>query len=177
MADKRMFVILVLLAVYVIGVKPVVDRLPFELIRLKSLRKAISEERFIKNRAKEIESVFPKYLKVDAQNKKLFFAPSVSSSAAMSNVQAFIKKASSLSGMQLMRVNWGSKEDKKGYEILPLSLAVKGYPSQLRVFLKELMQFKKLIKFESVTISASAFSSELSMTAIVRCYKLKGSQP
>lgn len=173
MTDKRLFVILVLLAVYVIGVKPALERLPFKVAMLKNLRKEIYEERFIRKRSEDIEKVFPKYIKIDKQNKKLFFSSSISVSAAMSSMQAFVKKASLHSGMQLIRVNWGSKEDRKGYEVLPISFTVKGYPSQLRTFLKELVKFQKLVKFESVSISASAFSSKLSLTAIIKCYKLK----
>ena len=176
MADKRLLLILVLLAIYIFGVKPYVDKIPFEMLMLKHLRKAISEEEFIKEKSRDIEKLFPKYIKVSRENRKLFFSPNTPASAAMSNIQAFIKKTSLHDGMQLIRVNWGLKEDKDGYVVLPISMTVKGYPSQLGKFLKDLTKFQKLLKFETVSVSASAFSSKLSVTAIIRCYKLKGKQ-
>jgi len=176
MSDKRLLIVLTLLAVYVFGVRPISEKIPYEMFILSKIRKAISEEKFISNRAEDIKKLFPKYMKVAERNKRLFFSPDISTSKAMSNIQLFLRKISSQSGIQITRINWGADTDKGDYIVLPISLTIKGTPPQIGVFLKDLINFKKLSRFDSVSIYASDFSRYISFNTIIKFYKLKRKQ-
>ena len=172
MNDKKLLVILILLSIYIWGVKPLLNKMDYGITQLKYLRRSISKEKFINQKLNRIEKLYPKYMNVADKDSALFFSSKVSASEVMSEMQGFIKSTATRSGVQLLRINWGNEMNKKGYSVLPISLSVKGYPYQIDNFLKDLYSFKKLIRFESVTVMASTYSSKPSLNAIVKCFKL-----
>ena len=169
--DKKLLIIVVLLALYVMWIKPLNQQAQLVRYQLAAIDKSIAKEKFIAKQAKEIEKLYPQYMKISKQNKELLFPSDISASTALSSIQQYIKKASKRNKMQLVRINWGDEEDKDGYSVLPMSFTVKGYPSQLDAFLRDLFNFNKLLKFESASISA--YSYKISFNAIIKCFKLK----
>lgn len=170
--DKKTLALLILFAVYIFGVKPVYDKLPFMVLELKNLKKAVAKEEFLLTEQKKIKEMYPKLLKKIDKNKSLFFTEQTPTSSAMSSIQSYIKKVSLQSGVRLVNISWGSPVKKKGYVVLFVSFSGRGLPFQFESFLRGIYLFKKLVRFESISVYATPYSSELSFNGIIKCFKL-----
>ena len=172
MNDKKLLVILILLATYVLAIKPLSSQLNNNLFKLRYLEKMIEKEKFIQKKVKDIKTVFPIYMKVAKKNESLFFAANLPVSAAMSEMQKTIKKAITKNNIESISISWITAENKKDYLTLPISIIIKGSPKQIDNFLREILSSKKLMKFAMLSISH--FRNKLIVRATIVGYKLKG---
>ena len=170
--DKKLLAILILLSVYVLGVRPIYSKLPFMIFELKNLDKAIAEQEFLLNEREKIKKVYPTLLEIIKENESLFFQENIPISSAMSSIQSYLKQISSKSGVKLINISWGSPVKGKEYTTLFLSFSGRGFPSQFETFLRSMYSFKKLVRFESLSVYASPYANELSFSGIIKCFKL-----
>ena len=172
MNDKKLLIILILLATYVLAIKPLSNQLNDSLFKLRYLEKAIEKEKFIQKKVKDIKKVFPTYMKIAKKNENLFFPANLPVSAAMSEMQKIIKKAINKNNIESISISWVTTEDKGNYLVLPISIIIKGSSQQIDNFLRDILSSKKLLRFSM--FSVSHFRNKLIVRATIMGYKLKG---
>lgn len=172
MKDKKLLSILFLLAIYVFLANPLISRMDEKVIELRRIERLIAKEKFIQSQAKKINDIYPREKKIIELNKKMFFSDKLSTSSAMGNMQSVIKSFAKENSLQVLSINWADPEEKDGYIKLPISFTVKGYPDGIFNFTKEILSFKKLMRFSVYSISR--YRDKLILKAIIVGFKLKG---
>ncbi len=170
--DKKLMIIVVLLALYVIWIKPLNQKAQFIRFQIAATDKAIAKEKFISKQAKKIKKLYPIYEKTDKENKRIFFSLVTPVSTAMSKLQQSLKRAAKAVGIKITSLNWGEPIKKDGYLKLPLSFTLNGRPEQVSFFLERIADSKKLMRFEEITISKYS-KNRLRFNAIVFGFKLR----
>jgi len=145
--DRKLLIILVLLSIYVFWGKPMQSKLSDKTFELRQTERLLAKEIFIQKKSKEIEKIYPAEIKKIEENKRLFFSDKISTSSAMSLMQKRLKRNAKISGVDIVNLNWGTPEYKKGYTSLPISLTIVGYPSQIFSFVRYTVFSDKLFRF------------------------------
>ncbi len=171
MSDKKLLIILILLAIYIFFVNPLNSKLKMKMFELRNIEKYIAKEKFIENKAKEIKKTYPQAMQKIRKNQQLFFPENISTSSAMSYMQKTIKNLALKEGLNIINMHWGVAENKNNYDSLPISFTMKGYPNQIFLFIKDILSLKKLIKFN--IYSTSAYRDKILIRAVVSGFKIK----
>lgn len=171
MTDKKLLIILFLLAAHIFIVKPFNLRLETKTFELRNLEKSIAKEKFIEKKSLKIKKLYPQYMKTVKRNNSLFFKQNTSVSASMSNMQKMLKRAIKTNDLISVNMNWGVAEKKDGYQVLPISFIVRGYPNQISGFIKSVLTSHKLFRF--ITYSVSKYRKKIAVRATVVGFKLK----
>ena len=172
MIDKKLLAILILLAGYVLWIKPLQQEAAPKWVQLTTIRKSIAKEEFIAKQAEKIKSIYPVYEKIINSNRALFFPKNTPLATDRSKLQQMVKHLLEQNGLEVVRINWGEVIKKAGYEKLPLSFTARGYPGQIETFLKQLLSANKLIRFEQISISKFR-REKLVIEAIIVGFKLE----
>ncbi len=171
MTDKKLLIILLLLAAYIFVVKPLNTSLKTKIFELRNLEKSIAKEKFIEKKAPQIKKLYPLYMKRAKKNDSLFFLENTSVSTSMSNMQKMLKRAIKTNDLISVSMNWGVAEKKDSYQVLPISFIVRGYPNQISGFIKSVLTSHKLFRF--ITYSVSKYRKKIVVRATVVGFKLK----
>ncbi|WP_457643477.1 hypothetical protein [Persephonella sp.] len=171
MVDKRVFVILLLLATYILVVKPTDDKLRYRLVQLKNIEKEIAKEKFVEKESVRIKKIYPRQMEIAKRNLMYFFPYNMRTSTAMSSMQSVIKKAARLHALKVLSMNWGAAEDAGKYMRLPISFRMEGYPDGVAGFIKDILTQKKLMRFDMY--SASSNGKKLTISGVIVAYRLK----
>lgn len=153
MVDRKILAILVLLAGYVILIRPLVQKAEPGWSQINIIRKSIAKESFIAKQEKEIKKNYPIYQKIVMKNEALFFPSNTSLTTDRSKLQQELKKILQRSGLTIVKINWGEVLKKQGYKKLPISFVARGTPIQLENLFRKIQNSGKLIKFEQITIT------------------------
>lgn len=170
MIDKKLLVILILLAGYVVLIRPIIQKAAPEWAMVNIIRKSIAKESFIASQEKKIKRNFPAYQKIIKWNEALFFSPNTSLTTDRSRLQKMLKKMLQMSGLIIVKINWGEVLNEGGYMKLPISFVAHGTPVQLERFFEYIKTAKKLMKFEQVSITKYRIKGLL-VEAIIVGYK------
>ncbi len=170
MIDKRLLIIILLLAIYSIVINPLNSQSEFKKMELKNISKSIAKEKFIAKKTEEIKKAYAANQLIVKENKALFFPADTPTSTDMSKFQQIIKRIAEKNGMQIINVNWGAVVKKTGYYILPISFQIRCYPNQLEQFIKEILSSNRLVRFK--TFSVSKYRKQLIINAVVVGFKI-----
>ena len=168
--DKKLLIILLLTVIYIFGIHPFGSQSEFKRIELKNIHKSIVEERLLAKKAEEIKKAYSSNQSIIKKNRSLFFPVNTPTSNDMSKLQQIIKRIAGENGMQIVSINWGVVTKKTGYYALPISFRIRGYPDQLKRFMKGILSSDKLIRFE--TFSISKFRKQLLISSVAMGFKL-----
>ena len=175
MIDKKLIAILILLAGYVLLIRPLKQKAYPEWLQVSAIQRSIAKEKFIAKQKKEIKTNYPAYQKIIKQNESFLFPQDSSLTTDRSKLQKMLKGILKRSGLTIVKITWGEIFDRQGYKKLPISFTARGTPKQLERFLKQVQEAKKLLRFEQITISKYRRKELLVIEAIIVAFKMEPS--
>lgn len=154
MINRRVIILLLLMAFYVFYVRPSAEesqRLHEQnaLIRIK-----IGEEINIAKNLQQSPQKKSQFIEKIRRNRSLVFAADLNESSAFGKLQYLVKQAALTAGVDLTQVNWGEPLRDEQLEIirLPLSLTIQGDAGRVDKFFQLLLTSESLIVIKTANI-------------------------
>ncbi len=154
MVDKKMLVILVLLAFHVFYGRDLGEQSEILGQQAQLLQRKIVSEGELATRANMSEADLARLEAAAAYNSSYFFPSQQNISTAIANLQQRIKEAGKKSGVSFASLRAGEPQEEPGqpYVRLPLSFTVTGQPDQTGQFLLELSRMDRYLRIFSADI-------------------------
>jgi Tfp pilus assembly protein PilO len=154
MIDRRLVILIILLALYVLYVRPRAEEAKASADHVSLLRSQIAKEEAIAVALEEFPEKFAALAEGARENRRFLFAPDVNESKALGRLQELVQAAASASGVEVNRSNWGEPiaVAERGIVRLPLSFSIQGLPPQVDEFLRSLFAADFLIEAETAQV-------------------------
>ena len=169
--DKKLFFVLLLVAIYVFFMRPLAEKSNSVYDELSVLNKAIAKEKFISKQKEKIKKVFPAYEKINKRNLSFLFPAKMSNSKAFSEMQRIIKEIAAKSKVRIISFNWGVPIKAQGYSKLPMSVMISGPPSGIGTFLRKVSSSRKIFTVHQMILNKSG-RKNLILNALIFSYKV-----
>lgn len=173
MVDKKVLVILILLALHSFYIRNLGEQSELLVQQARLMERKIQWERELADRAGMGEEKLARLEDSIAFNRSLLFPAEENISTATARLQQQVKEAGEKSGIKLTSLRAGEPEqaDGKPYARLPLAFTVTGTPEQAGRFLVELFHMGKFLHIFTAELSA-ARDNKLHLSMSVAAYRL-----
>jgi len=173
MVDKKVLIILLLLALHAFYIQGLGERTELLIQKAKLMERKILREKELADRAHMSEADLGRLEASVAFNRSLLFPPEENISTAMAELQQQIKEAGENSGIVLTGLRAGEPEevDRQPYARLPISFTVTGSPGQAGRFLVELFRLDKYLRIFTAELRTERNNS-LHLSMSVAAYRL-----
>ncbi len=156
MKDRSLLLLLlVLTVVYVFYLKPQREKSDLLKTKLSVLDSEIAMQNAVKSDHQVIEQSLKKSSAPAAANDSRLYPAGESNSLAMVDFQEFIKKSALTSKLQIITSTWGeqSSDAVTGQTRYPLSMTVKGAPSDIDTFLRTILYGRLHLKIDRASLT------------------------
>lgn len=173
MVDKKVFIILLLLALHVFYIQDLGEKTDLLVVQANLMERKILREKKLADRANMGEADLTHQEASDAFNRSLVFPAEENVSTAMAKLQQQIKEVGKRSGIILTSLRAGEPEEADGqtYERLPISFTVTGSPDQAGRFLVELFRMGRYLRTFSAELRPER-DKRLHLSMSVAAYRL-----
>lgn len=171
MINKRLLILLTVIAIYVFFAIPYAEREQTEVNAIRLLKAKISREtNILENKSKIIEKLSQSKTEYD-KYIKYFYPANISISKAMDNYQQMFSSFANESGLEIVSAKWGEAVENENYVALPIIFIMNGYPRQVDNFFGLLSKSDKLYSIKTLRVGRRG-NYNLTINFISYAYKL-----
>ena len=105
--------------------------------------------------------------------EQMFYPQSIQPTAALGKMQSLMEAAAKESGVEVSNISWGEPYvlTRASVRVLPIRFNAVGKPFRLRRFVSALQKHNKIIKPESIAISLTRRTKELSFQVQLQMFQ------
>jgi len=169
MINRRLLVLLFMMAFYVFYVRPQVEEGQQLVEQNIVMHSSIAREQILAEKLEQHPEKLTRLVEKIRFNRSLFFPAELDNSSALGKLQQLIKQAAVVSGVQLNQTHWGEPivVDKLNIVRLPLSLTIHGGAAQLDQFRLRVLTSGILVEIETAQIQKKTADNLLLRVGLV----------
>ena len=169
MINRRLLVLLFMMAFYVFYVRPQVEEGQQLVEQNIVMHSSIAREQILAEKLEQHPEKLTRLVEKIRFNRSLFFPAELDNSSALGKLQQLIKQAAVVSGVQLNQTHWGEPivVDKLNIVRLPLSLTIHGGAAQLDQFRSRVLTSGILVEIETAQIQKKTADNLLLRVGLV----------
>ena len=155
MKDRSLLVLLAIIVAFIFYVKPARENIDLLRTRITVLDGQIAAQENIRRQRVDISGRLKATGVSTAVNEGYLYPAGESESLALVDLQDFVKGIVVANHMEIVTSTWGepAPDPKNGLTRIPMTFVVKGVPSGMDAFLRQLLYGRRFIKAERATIT------------------------
>ena len=173
MSDRALLFLLAVTVWYVFGVKPHAEGLSAIKARIAAVDLQIAGQRDLHTQQAAIERLVNAAMQNAHHNRGLLFDETSSTSLDMVTIQDNVKMLAIETKLEVVSTTWGepARDQKSPIVRLPITCIMRGTPTDINAFLKQLLYGKRLVKIERASLTRNQ-GQQLLLNCTIIAFKL-----
>jgi Tfp pilus assembly protein PilO len=136
--------------IYIKFYQPIINEIYNIQKKISILDSQIKKYQIYIKKKEYINKIYRKTLKIDKENKKLFFQGN--STIIYTKIQQILQH--SIPNSNIINIKWLNNIEEDNFIIYPISIKIKAYPHEFRKFLKKICKNNKILYIKDIKINA-----------------------